>query len=38
MRFLIGVTDLKQSTVLALPQAESVLMNTMADVIAVDGF
>jgi hypothetical protein len=38
MRFLIGVTNLKQSAVQAVPQAESVLMNIMADAIAVDGF
>jgi hypothetical protein len=38
MGFLIGVTNLKQSTVQAVPQAESVLMNIMADAIVVDGF
>ena len=38
MRFLIGVTNLKQCTVLAVLQAESVLMNIMGDAITVDGF
>jgi hypothetical protein len=38
MRFLISVTNLKQSTVLAVLQAESVLMNIMGDAIVVNGF
>jgi hypothetical protein len=38
MRYLVGVTNLKQSTVLAVLQAESVLMNIMGDAITADGF